>query len=239
MDSDHKNAAASLWRGAGLWYLALCLAGTAAGLWPDAILPSKSGPRPLPLPTLQTLAVAQAAFFLLVYPLAILRRREINRDGPHLFPNKWGPSLFISICETVVLLIVSAPFYYVAAYLADATATDVARAVVGVACLIPLSWACAAWLCRGGLWRAVGGMVLLTAALALPALAYIAAETLSPAVGDPLWLLSPATYLWQNCDSRLASILPHPLWPGVSYLATAAVLFLLSALLSPPQELGH
>jgi hypothetical protein len=237
MTSEGKNSAACLWQGAGLWYLGFCLAGLAAGLWPDAILPSKSGPRPLPLPTLQTLAVAQAAFFLLVYPLAILRRREINkinRDGPHLFLNKWGPSLFIS--ETVVLLIVSAPFYYVAAYLADATATDVARAAIGVACLIPLSWAGAAWLCRGGAWRTLGGLLLLTASLALPAITYITTETLSPALADWLWQLSPATYLWQNCDSRLVSILPRPLWPGVSYLATAAVMFLLTLFVNPQRR---
>ena len=74
-------------------------------------------------------------------------------------------------------------------------------------------------------------MLLLVAALGLPAATYIAAETLKPEWADGLWRFSPATYLWQNCDSRLVSLLPHPLWPGVTYLAIAAVMFLLTLLI--------
>jgi len=223
------NSAACLWQGAGLWYLGFCLAGVAAGLWPEAILASKSGPRPLPLPTLQTLAVAQAAFFLLVYPLAILRRSE-NAEKPGAVRSLSSLAVF---GETVVLLIVSAPFYYVSAYLADAVTADAFRASIGVACLVPLSWSAAAWLCRGGVWRAAAGVLLLVAALGLPAATYIAAETLKPEWADSLWRLSPATWLWQNADSRLVSVLPRPLWPGVSYLAIAVAMFLMTFLAKP------
>jgi hypothetical protein len=239
MTSEGKNSAAFLWQGAGLWYLGFCLAGVAAGLWPEAILPSKAGPRPLPLPTLGTLALAQAAFFLLVYPLVIFRRCDGGSrcDGGQRYDcaaaipgrrvrKKIGCVPIFG--ETVVLLIVSAPFYYVSAYLADAVPVDAFRAVIGVACLIPLSWSAAAWLCRGGLWRAAAGVLLLVAALGLPAATYIAAETLKPEWADALWRFSPATFLWQNCDSRLAGVLPRPLWTGVIYLALAAVMFLLT-----------
>jgi hypothetical protein len=231
MTSEGKNSAACLWQGAGLWYLGFCLAGVAAGLWPDAILPSKSGPRPLPLPTLQTLALAQAAFFLLAYPLAIFRRCEKTKLQIANCKLQIEDKMSVTISgETVVLLIVSAPFYYVSAYLADAVAADAFRAVIGVACLVPLSWPAAAWLCRGGVWRAAAGVLLLVAAFGLPAATFIAAETLKPEWADFLWRFSPATYLWQNCDSRLAGVLPRPLWPGVSYVATAAVMFLLTLL---------
>ena len=248
-ESEVRNSIACLWRGVGLLYLGFCLAGVAAGLWPEAILPSKNGPRPLPLPTLQTLALAQAAFFLLVYPLAIFRRCEnqklqiancklqIEEAGPGEPLGRSICNMQFAICnlfaETVVLLIVSAPFYYVSAYLADAVVVDAFRAAIGVACLVPLSWSGAAWLCRGGLWRAAGGVLLLVAAMGLPAATYIAAEVLKPEWADVLWRFSPATWLWQNCDSRLVSLLPSPLWPGVSYLAVAAVMFLLTLLAKP------
>jgi hypothetical protein len=248
--SEGRNTVACLWQGAGLWYLGFCLAGVAAGLWPEAILPSKAGPRPLPLPTLQALAVAQAAFFLLVYPFAIFRRcqkrqekfavRSSKFEGRNdeeaslPFPRTTYFELRTFFCifgETVVLLMVSAPFYYASAYLADAVVVDALRAVLSVACLVPLSWSAAAWLCRGGVWRAAAGVLLLVAALGLPAATYIAAETLKPEWADGLWRFSPATWLWQNCDSRLVSLLPRPLWPGVSYLAVAAVMFLLTLLI--------
>ena len=67
---------AGIWRPAGAWYLALCLAGLAIGLWPDCIYPAslRLGPVPAPLPALATLAVGQSAFCLLVYPLILLCR---------------------------------------------------------------------------------------------------------------------------------------------------------------------
>ncbi|MFB3893587.1 MAG: hypothetical protein ACE15C_16360 [Phycisphaerae bacterium] len=65
-----------------LIYLAFLLAGLACGLWPDWIFPPAGEVYTGPLPTLRTVAVAQAAFILLVWPVVAIRRsvRAGTRD---------------------------------------------------------------------------------------------------------------------------------------------------------------
>ncbi len=221
MASDGKNSFSCLWRGAGLWYLGFCLAGLAAGLWSEAMLYPKAGRSPLPLPTLPALAAAQALFFLLVWPLAMLRRcetagRAAERGGG------------CPITETAVLLVVSTPLYYVAAYFGDAVASDVLRVAMCVICVAVFSWSAGTWMCRGGLWRAAAGGLTVAMALGLPVMTYVANDMLLPQWADRLWQFTPATYLWQNGSPRAGEVLPNPLWPAIVCLAAAAGMFLLS-----------
>lgn len=214
-ECEQKAPVPGLWRGAGVWYLAFCLASLAIGLWPEAVLPAKAGSRPLPLPTLQTLAAGQAMFFLLVYPLILFRRhqKQIGTDP-----------VYLAAGEVVVLLVVSTPFYYVAAHMADAVWMDVAREIVCVLCVAAVGAAGAAWMCRGGAWRACGAMLLLVLGLMMPAMTFATAEAISEVAADSLWLVSPTTYMWQNSQERLGTLLPRPLWPAVAYLLLAAAM---------------
>jgi len=52
-------------------YAGCCLLGLAAGLWSEYVLP-RSLPAPAPLMVLQTVAVGQVGFFLLIYPVLIV-----------------------------------------------------------------------------------------------------------------------------------------------------------------------
>jgi hypothetical protein len=128
------------------------------------------------------------------------------------------------------MLVVAAPFYYAAAYLGDAVVGDVIRSVTALACLLPLSWAAAAWMCRDGFWRPVGAILALTAALGLPAATYLAAEVLKPAWADWLWQFAPATFLWDAAASRQDLLFPRPLWPAAAWLATGAAMLLVMTL---------
>ena len=65
-----SDLARSIWRTGGVWYLAVCVLGLAAGLWPDAVYP-REGVVAAPLPTLHTLAAAQVAYFLLIRPVLV------------------------------------------------------------------------------------------------------------------------------------------------------------------------
>lgn len=211
--SDRDSVLSASWRPGGVIYLVLCLAGLAAGLWPDAIYPSRLDVRPAPLPVLQTLALAQVAFVLLVLPLLAAGEHERSK----------GDDYIARMClASAVYLLVAAPFYVAAIVLADATGTDVARTVLCVASLMPLAWAAGAWL-RGSAGRSVTLLVLLLAALGLPAAYYIAIEFLQ-AVGSAewLWRLAPATFAWDNAASQGASLLPRPLWAVCVWPVVAA-----------------
>ena len=209
--SDRDSVLSAAWRPGGVIYLVLCLAGLAAGLWPDAIYPSRLNVRPAPLPVLQTLALAQVAFVLLAGPL--LAAGERSR----------GSAYVARTClASAVYLLVTASFYAAAVVLADATVTDVARTALCVASLMPLGWAAGAWL-RGGAGRSGALLVLLLVALGLPAAYYIAIEFLQ-AVGSAewLWRLAPATFAWDNAASQGASLLPRPLWAVCVWPVVAA-----------------
>jgi len=211
-----QSILAAAWRPAGLAYLACLLAAMAGGLWPEVLYPSHDALRPAPLPVLRALAVGQVGFFLLVYPLVLLRRADRGQVRRY-----WAEAAV----ESAGLMVVAVPFYVAAAYLADAVAADVVRVAVYVGCLMPLSWSAGAWF-RSPRATSIVVLAVLAAALGLPAAYYISREFLAAEAGNWLWRLAPATFAWQLAGSRAGSWLPGPAWAVLLWpaLAAAAVL---------------
>ena len=212
------GAAAGAWRPAGLLYLGMLLAGLAAGLWPEAVFPTRQSPRPAPLPTLQTLAVAQGAFILLIYPLVLLlRARRRAASGASL--SYWRPVL----AESMVFLAISVPFYIPAAFLADAVSADGVRTGLHVASLLPVAWAAGAHFARrrAGDWAVL--LALVVVALGLPAGAYIALEFFRPGPGRVLSLLAPGLLAWRTAAARQPALLPQPVWAWLIWPGAAAI----------------
>jgi hypothetical protein len=205
---------AAAWRPAGLVYLAVCLAALLVGLHPQAIYPSRTEVQAAPLPALQALATAQVLFLLLVHPLIVLRRSE--RDAIRRY---WAETLV----ESLTWLAVTVPFYAAAAWLADATATDVIRTLVCLLLLWPLTWSAGSILRAGKAARPAVILLMLIVA-ALPAAYYITREFLGVFPSDWLWDLAPATFIWQAAASRAGGVVPTPLWPLVLWLVVAAAL---------------
>lgn len=200
---------------------AALLVGLAAGLWPQAIFPSKSPAGGGALPALQALAVSHVIFVLLVRPLVLMR----GASG--------GPSRPARVIVTVALYVLTgAPFYVAAAWLGDAGPVDVIRTAVYVACLAPLGWAAGTYMAggRSGSSWVLLAMLLLVAGV--PAAHYIAREFLSGAGNAGwLWVLGPATGVWDVAAARGESIVPRPLWPLAIYLIGAAGIALARALI--------
>ena len=209
-----EPAAPPAWRAAGLVYLLVLLASLAGGLWPEAVYPSRDAIAPPP-PVLQVVAVGQVAFVLLIYPLAVLRR---SARPPRRF---WTPL----VLESAVYLVVAAPFYVAAGYLADAVFADVVRTVLYVACLMPVAWAAAAHLAVSRR-RAVVTLALLLAAMGLPWAYYVAVEFLGRGSAGWLRCLAPATFVWQAAAARSGDWLPRPIWALLVWptIAAAAIL---------------
>lgn len=218
---------AAAWRPAGLLYLAAVLAGLAAGLFPEAIAPSKDAYRPAPLPVLQTVAVAQVAFILLVHPLIILARSH-RGCGRRYFPGV--------LIESGVWLLLAAPFYAAGAYLADAVAADCVRTVIAVVCIWPLAWVAGDCLRSARAWRSPTVLILLLAAVGLPAAYYVAREFVPSADADWLWHLAPATFVWEAAGSHGESLLPGPAWALLVWPAVAAAGLLARLLLAKPSR---
>ncbi len=191
------------WRPAGLAYLLVCLAGLAIGLWPEAIVSSRHLPRTAPLPVLQTLAVCQVAYILLVYPLVLFRRSQRGSIGEWF----WRAV----VVETCTFMFVAVPFYVAAAYLADAVAVDVVRLVLQLLLLWPLAWVAGLWLLAPA-GRTAATLLLVLIALALPAACYITLEFMPALRVGWLWDLTPATFAWRSAASRGDSWVPQPLW---------------------------
>lgn len=240
------------WSASGVGYLLVLLAGLAAGLWPRALYASDTPAAGAALPTLQTLAIAQIAWLLLVWPV-VLSRRVLNgaaadvrreaaasalpgaaapgeRPKEGLSPNGAARATFpawvrYALAALGVRLVLAVPFYVVAAWLADATAADAARTGLFVVCLAPLATAAGAYLGSrrpGRSWVLLAMMVLV---LGLPWACYLSREFWL-AAGSAEWLghLTPATGAWSVAASRQAIWLPRPLWVPAIYLAAAAVL---------------
>ncbi|MCY2929160.1 MAG: hypothetical protein NTV86_06630 [Planctomycetota bacterium] len=221
------------WGPLGALYLAFLLAGLAAGLWHEALYPPRFGRRPVTLPTLQTLALAQAAFAMLVYPLAALWRSQRQTPASGRY---WSGAL----AETAVFFAVAAPFYYVAAFLADAVFADVFRLAIYQLCLWAFVLAAGAVLQNRPAWRPAVLLLLVFLALGTPLLCYAAIEFIAPA--DPgvtdfmsppprlvwLWHLSPALNSWLQAASRCGAHWPEPLWPCLLLLVAGGALFALS-----------
>jgi len=213
---NRGRAPAPTWRPAGALYLALLLAATAAGMWPDAVYPSRQDIRSAPLPTLRAVGLGQVAFVLLVYPAVLL-----GRAGDARRRRLW-PAVLI---EPAVLMLATVPFYVVAAWLADAVPQDAVRLALYVAGLWAFSAALAAAACRFPPARAAAFLLLGVLALGLPAAWYVAVEFLAaPASVEWLWQLGPATAAWDAAAARDVSWLPRPLWAALVWPGAAAAL---------------
>lgn len=226
-----RGMLATAWRAGGLVYLAVCILALLVGLFPHAIYPPR-GVHAAPLPVLQALTMGQAMFILVGWPVLCLWRTQQDTI------RKYAAE---SIVESVAWLIVTAPLYLAAAWLADATAIDVARSVLVLLTLWPLAWA------AGALMRAVPSLtpaVIITMLVlaALPAVWYIWREFLGTLPAGWLWELAPATYIWQAAASRTGNLLSSPAWPPAAWLATAAAMWTLGALIGGrrrPVDNGH
>jgi hypothetical protein len=227
---------ASAWRAGGLYYLAACLAALFIGLNPQAIYPTRREILPAPLPALQCLAAVQALFFLLVHPLLMMWRADRrpadagdsaddNGNGAPSAAPPVGPGEHwaAGLVESAAWLAATTPFYLAAAWLSDATATDVARSVLYAVALALVAWS-AGTLMR--VWRAACPVVLLLLLLAaaLPAVYYIVREFFGVLPAEWLWDLAPATFAWQTAESRVPALIPHPLWGLLAWPALAAAL---------------
>ncbi len=214
----HSPLAAS-WRPGGLIYLAICTLALLAGLFPQYIYPPRNI-QAAPLPTLSALALAQALFILVGWPVLCLWRCQHGTIRHYAAE---------SVTEAVAWLIVAAPLYLAAAWLADATALDVARTVLTLLALWPLAISAGALMRARPALRPAVILALLTLA-ALPAAWYIWREFLGAMPSQWLWDLAPATFTWQNAASRTPALIPSPAWPPAVWLAAAAALWTLSAL---------
>jgi hypothetical protein len=219
----------AVWRPAGLIYVCFLLAGLLAGLWPDAVYPPRYGVSPAPLPTLRTILLAQIAFALLVQPLVYMRRGSRGQVA-----NFWVEI----IAETAAMFVVAAPFYYVAAYLGDATLQDALRTAAYAACIWFAAWAVSAHAWQPGgrarLGNTLGVVAGFVMFLGLPAAYYLGNEFLWPtampwanatgAGSDRLqWLywLTPALQGWDVAASRTGQWLPQPLWAAMAWPGAA------------------
>jgi len=199
----------------------MLLAGLVAGFWPDALYVSH-GRRGAPLPTLQTVAIAQCLYLLVVWPIV----QAFRSDGPH------GPMRPVAaIRESVLLLVVGVPFYVVAGQFADASGNDLARTVMAVAGLLPLAWAAALWMatCRPG--RPAVLLTMLALTLGAPATYYILREFLGATASGPARIFlqgSPITFTWEVARSQVPRWVPMPAWPVLAWLAIGAAAALIN-----------
>ncbi|MBN1941713.1 MAG: hypothetical protein JW849_00300 [Phycisphaerae bacterium] len=246
MESAAKNRFArgnflrAVWQPAGVVYLCFCLAGLTAGLWLEKITPTFTA-ESVPLPTLQTLAVAQVFFFLLVYPIVLVRRREKRGDWGlgtrdwELGTGDWGlgtgksdrdtnsefrDTNSVILIELLGMFLAATPLYILAAWLGDATGRDVFRAVLAVAAVCPLG-VLAGRLFRGPAWRGGAMLGLLVIVLGLPGAWYICVDFLGVS-GDWARKLSPLLQTWTTTAARQTAWLPQPTWAWLAWPILAA-----------------
>ena len=215
-----QSPLAAAWRPGGLIYLAVCALALLAGLFPQYIYPPRNI-QAAPLPTLSALATAQALFILVGWPVLCLWRTQ------HGTIRNYAAE---SVTEAVALLVVTAPLYLAAAWLADATALDATRTVLTLLALWPLAISAGA-LMRARLALRPAVMLALLVLAALPAVWYIWREFLGAMPAGWLWNLAPATFTWQTAAGRTPELIPSPAWPPAVWLAAAAALGTLSALI--------
>lgn len=216
-DTGRSNGSwGAAWRPAGILYFLTLLAGLAAGIWPQWIIPSLTESMAAPRCALQTLAVSQVLFLLIVQPIVVIHRADHGRIG------RYGRA---AVAEAAGYLVVSAPAYLVAAFLSDAVFGDAVRSLVYVAAVGLLPGAAGAVLAarRCGRWVLLLGLQIV--ALGMPVAQYIALEFVPGTNLGRLWFASPATMAWGAAASRAGGLLPHPPWAlGLWPAAAVAVL---------------
>lgn len=210
----------SLWRGGGLIFLLASLAGLAAGVFPEKLLPARAVGSPPPV--LGVMLAVQAGWIILLFPLTCWR---LARAGVG-----WG--LLAGIAEFLLWLLPCLPLYLVAAWLANAHPTQLAGGLVYLACLASLPIAMGPWLAlvdlAGGRWRWIltaAILICLLLALGWPAVSYFGVELgLADLPAGPvatafnITAAQPAGATWPG----LWTFLPYPLAGAVLVLARLA-----------------
>ena len=219
-DPIRLNAA---WRPAGLVYLAAMLIALAVGLWPGNIRGSGAPYAPALVRAVQTLTVAQVGFYLLAYPVIALFRASGKR------PWRWWPD---TVIETLFWTLASAAFFVPAVWLSGSDPSDAIRAAVYVCGLWPMAWVCGLWLASGKAGGSAVMFISVFSAMGLPWLWYVSVEFFrSTGWHEALWKLCPVMQAWDVAAPRGAEggILPSPFWATVVWLAVAAAMFALWA----------
>jgi len=200
MPESSGKLLANFWKPGAVVYLGFCLAGLLTGLWAEVIYVNPNAFTAPPLPLFHTLGIAQVLFFLLVFPLIILRRHKTNPT-----------SLAGGIIEILSFFTVTVPFYFVAAKFSDATLTDSLRTLITVAAFCPLGLAAGRLMTYDSAqpWVLLGLIVITIAPVGLY---YIVSEFLHEIPADLIWNVSPLTFTWANSTQRIPTLLPNPLW---------------------------
>ena len=191
-------------------YLAILATGMVLGLYADALFPGETQ-GPAPLPTLPFVAIAQAMFFLLVWPVALSTRKEETQP----------------ILELLLLFALAVPFLIVAAFLGNATAGDLLRSQVAVLTLVPISLV-AGWLLRRPPWRSGLLLGLLAITLLLPALCYCVLDFLDAPLAVTLYRAAPVTFVYTAALSNGAWS-DNPLWAWTLWILLAGALWLIGS----------
>ncbi len=209
------------WRAAGAVFLLVSLLALAAGAFWEFFLPAhQMGTRTGP-PALQMLISTQAVFLVMFWPL-LVGRRQYRRIGVFLFR---------SVVEYVIFLAVSVPLYVVAAYLSDATATDVIRSLLYLSAVAVGALGLGLWVQAGR--AAIVTVVTLAGALVavgMPVMYYLLAELTAAGSVGWLWWASPATCAFESAAARAANWYPTPLWAWALWPVVGVVLFLVHEL---------
>lgn len=192
------------WRATGAAFLVVSLLGLSAGVFLEFFLPTHLSQTLPSVAALQMLISAQAIFLVMFYPLLAGSRRSRRADA----------FLLRGVFEYVILLAASMPLYVLAAYLSDATVTDVIRSLLYLSAVATGALGLGLWV-RAGRVSIITAVTLAGALIAVvgPVLYYLLAE-LTDASGSAgwLWWASPATCAFESAGSRGANWYPTPIW---------------------------
>lgn len=205
-------------------WLAVNLAGLAAGFFPGLIVVPTSVAPSAPPASLQTLITAQVCFLLLVCPLSLLPPRRAGEDDDQT-AFALGRCLIGWAAEAALWLAMAAPFVMAGAHLADAAVQDVVRAELLVLAAFVTAWGLATLAARGRTGMSLASLIGVLAVLAGPFAVYLAWEfvSASPAV----WHAAVPTFAWSAAQSRLGGWTPAPAWAWLLWPALGVALMLL------------